>query len=244
MAGSTRVYAHRGASADAPENTMAAFRLSLDQGAEGLELDVQMSRDGRLMVIHDETLQRTTDGEGTVVSHTYDELRRVNARYKSTELEFEPIPTLDEVLEWAAPQGLEVNIELKNGIIPYEGMEEAVARLVSHYAMEQRVVVSSFNHFALQKMHKLAPWCQTAILYMAGLVDPWVYAKGIGSHGLHPLFYSVRPEIVAGAHAAGLAVRPYTVDDPEQLKQLMLIGCDAIITNKPGLMKQVREGLL
>jgi glycerophosphoryl diester phosphodiesterase len=222
---------------------MSAFRLALEQGAEGLELDVQMSQDGRLMVIHDETLQRTTDGEGLVVSHTYDQLRRLNAKYTFTKMDFEPIPTLDEVLEWASHSQLEVNIELKNGIISYESMEREVARLVKHYAMEQRVVISSFNHYSLQKMHQFAPELKTAILYTAGLVDPWNYAVSIGTHGLHPLFYSVRPEIVAGAHAAGLAVRPYTVDDPVMMRKLISASCDAVITNKPALMRQIIEEL-
>jgi glycerophosphoryl diester phosphodiesterase len=238
----TRIYAHRGASYDAPENTMTAFRKALEQGAEGIELDLQMSKDGRLMVIHDETLDRTTDGTGLVVQYTYDELRRFNAKYKFADLSFEPIPVLEDVLELLAGTQVELNIELKNGIVPYERMEEETVRLVKAWGMERRVVVSSFNHYSLVKLSRIAPDIQTAILYSAGLVEPWHYARSIGAKGLHPHFYSVRPEIVAGAHAAGIAIRPYTVDDPVMMRTLIGYGCDAIITNKPSLMKQVRDG--
>lgn len=240
---STRIFAHRGASADFPENTMAAFREAIRQGAEGIELDVHMTRDGRVVVMHDETLRRTTGEEGRIIDHTYDQLRRFNAKYHFDNVEFEPIPLLEEVLELVADTRLELNIELKNTFIQYEGIEETVARLVRNYAMEGRVVISSFNHYSLVAMHRVAPELKTAILYTAALVDPWEYAKRIGSHGLHPHFLSVRPFIVEGAHKAGIAVRPYTVDHPDEMRRLIQCGCDAIITNKPALLKRVREEL-
>lgn len=238
----TIICAHRGASADAPENTMLAFKEALAQGAEMIELDVQMSKDGYLMVIHDETLQRTTDGQGLVVDYTLEELRKYNAKYTFTELDFTAIPTLDEVLAWAVETQVELNIELKNGVVRYGKMEEECVRLIKHYAMDERVCISSFNHYSLLKIHQIAPEIRTAILYIAGLVEPWEYAKKIGTHGLHPFFYSVTPELVEEAHRAGLAVRPYTVDDPERMKSLIELGVDAIITNMPGMMKKIRGG--
>lgn len=239
----TLIYGHRGASSEAPENTMAAFRLAYAQGAEGLELDVQMSKDGKLIVIHDETLERTTNGEGLVVHRTYDELRKLNATYTFKELQFEPLPILEDVLEWLASTSLELNIEMKNGVIPYANMEEEVIRLVREYELSERVVLSSFNHYSLVKAKRLDPRMRTAILYMAGLYQPWEYAKSIGADGLHPYYFSVVPEIVAGAHEAGVSVRPFTVDEPKDLRRLIQAGCDAVITNKPALMKTIREEL-
>ncbi|WP_058304554.1 glycerophosphodiester phosphodiesterase [Gorillibacterium timonense] len=237
----TKIFAHRGAAGNAPENTMAAFRLAVEQGADGIELDIQMSKDGELIVIHDETLDRTTDGTGLVVARTAAELRELNAAKQMPEYPVERLPFLREVLEFLQPTALELNIELKNGIILYEGMEEKVIALVREYGMESRVIFSSFNHYSLVKLADLAPDIERGILYTAGLYEPWNYARLMGASALHPYFYSVYPEIVQGAHAAGVKVRPYTVDEEAVMKRMLACGVDGIITNYPARLKRVME---
>lgn len=236
------IYAHRGASGEAPENTMAAFRLAVEQGAQGIELDVQMSADGELIVIHDETLDRTTNGSGLVVRHTAAELKTLDASYKFSAYKGEPLPFLSEVLAFLVPTKLELNIELKNGIIFYEELEEKAVRLVREYGMGRRVVFSSFNHYSVAKLSRMAPDIESAILYAAGLYEPWDYAAKVGAKALHPLFYSVVKEFVDGAHRAGLKVRPYTVNEPDDIRRMIDVGVDAVITNYPARMKAILEG--
>nr|WP_279537976.1 glycerophosphodiester phosphodiesterase [Paenibacillus turpanensis] len=233
------IYAHRGASGDAPENTMAAFRLALEQGAEGIELDIHQTKDGQLVVIHDETLERTTNGSGLITSLTYDEIRSVDASFHFESYRGEHVPLLSEVLDLLSNTQIELNIELKNGIIRYEGMEERVIRLVREYGMENRVVFSSFNHYSVVDLIQAVPDMDCALLYTAGLYHPWKYANSLGARSLHPLFYSVDPEMVQGAHDAGLKVRPYTVNEEKDIRAMIANGVDAVITNYPSLMKQI-----
>ncbi|MCL6457692.1 MAG: glycerophosphodiester phosphodiesterase [Gorillibacterium sp.] len=235
------IYAHRGASGDAPENTMAAFRLAVQQGADGIELDIQMSRDGQLVVIHDESLDRTTNGKGLVTHYTSAELQRLDASHRFEQYRGESLPLLQEVLAYLAPTSLELNIELKNGLILYEGMEEKAIRLVKEYAMENRVVFSSFNHYSLVKLASLAPEIERGILYGEGLYEPWNYAGSIQALALHAHYYSVYPEIVAGAHAAGSKIRPWTVNEDADLRRMIALGVDAVITNYPARMKAIQE---
>lgn len=233
------IYAHRGASGNAPENTMAAFRLALEEGADGLELDVQMTADGKLVVIHDEILERTTNGQGWVVRHTYDELRRLDASFTFEAYRGEGIPLLGQVLALLAPTRLELNIELKNGIVPYDGMEAAVVRLVREYEMQTRVVLSSFNHYSIARLARTTPDMETAILYEAGLYRPWEYAAGVGARALHPHFYAVTPEIVLNAQRAGMRVRPWTVDRDEDFRRMARAGVNAVITDYPLRMRSL-----
>ncbi|WP_438431380.1 glycerophosphodiester phosphodiesterase [Gorillibacterium sp. sgz500922] len=237
----TKILAHRGAAGEAPENTMAAFRLAVEQGADGIELDIQMSKDGELIVIHDETLDRTTDGTGLVVKQTAAELRRLDAAKGRSDFRGERLPLLREVLDFLQPTGLALNVELKNGIVLYEGMEEKAVALIREYGMESRTIFSSFNHYSLVKLADLAPEIERAILYTAGLYEPWSYARLVGADALHPLFYSIYPEIVQGAHAAGVKVRPYTVDDEPTMRRMLACEVDAIITNYPARLKAILE---
>lgn len=231
-----RIYAHRGASGDAPENTMAAFRLALEQGADGIELDVQMTSDGQLAVIHDETLERTTNGEGWLSAMTYDQLRRLDASSTFPAYRGEPIPLLSEVLELVRPTGIELNIELKNSILPYPGMEEAAIRLVKEYGLETRTVFSSFNHYSVAKLVRLEPGIEAAILY-EGIYRPAEYAATVGARALHPHRFSVTPEIVREAHLDSLKVRPWTANTPAEWSPLVEAGADAIITNYPARLR-------
>jgi glycerophosphoryl diester phosphodiesterase len=233
-----QIFAHRGSSAEAPENTISAFKLAIEQGADGIELDVQLTSDGQPVCIHDEMLDRTTNGKGLVFHYSYDQISKLDAGYKFEQYRGEPVPLLSQVMELLAPTNLLLNIELKNNILTYEGMERKVVELVRTYQMQSRVNISSFNHYSLVEVHRLAPEIETAILYDSSLYKPWNYAESIGAKSLHPQFYSITEEIIKGAHAAKMQVRPYTVDDVHVAKSFAAMGVDAVFTNVPRLMKQ------
>lgn len=159
-------FAHRGASAVCPENTMAAFRKGLELGATGIETDVQMTKDGGLVLIHDETLNRTTSGTGYVKDHTLAELLEVDAgSWFGPEFKDERLPLLEDLLDLLQGRDTILNIELKNGTFLYPGMEEKVIAAVRDFKMSDRVIFSSFNHYSLAYCQSLAPEIRTGILY-------------------------------------------------------------------------------
>ncbi len=231
----TKVWGHRGASAYAPENTLPAFALAREMGAVGVELDVQLSADGRLVCIHDETLDRTTDGRGPVGTRTLDELRSYDASNGISGFDRVPIPTLDEVFELFAGTSMVVNVELKNSVIPYHGLEEAVLALVDSAGVADRVVLSTFNHLSLAKLHQLGSPAPTAMLFGEPLFRPWRYAQTLSVAAIHPPHQYLKfvPRLVAKAHAVGLAVNPWTVNEVDDMRRMISLGADAIITNYP-----------
>ncbi|MGM0900010.1 MAG: glycerophosphodiester phosphodiesterase [Bacillota bacterium] len=230
----TLILAHRGYSASYPENTMLAFVEAESVGADGLELDVQMTKDGELVVIHDEKVNRTTDGKGFIKDFTAEELRKLDAghQYKSL-AKREKIPLLEEVFEWLMGNTMVCNVEFKNGLFPYKGMEEKVIALVRQYQLENRIVLSSFNHYSVVHSTSLAPEIETAPLLAEGLYMPWIYAKSIRSSGFHPHYRAAPDQIIKQAIEAGIAVRPYTVNKETEMERLIKVGCSAIITDDP-----------
>lgn len=227
-----RVIAHRGASAYAPENTMSAFKKALELGAQGLELDVQLSLDGKLVVIHDEKLDRTSDGKGWVKDKTLEELKSLDfGSWFSKDFTGEKIPLLDEVMELISSWDGLLNIEIKNGVVLNPDIEQKVADAIAKFDMHDRVIVSSFNHYSLVKLRKIESKIKTGILYMAGIYEPWNYAAQVGACAIHPLFYSIQPEIMHGCIENGIMVNPWTVDQPEMIKAIVIAGVDGIITN-------------
>jgi glycerophosphoryl diester phosphodiesterase len=230
----TQIFAHRGFSASFPENTMKAFIEAEKAGADGLEIDVQLTKDCEIVVIHDEKVDRTTNGTGFVKDLTFKELRKYDASYKNKKwLKKEPIPAFKELLEWLTTNRLICNVELKNGIFPYKGMEEEVISLIKHFNLEDRIILSSFNHYSIVHCYQLAPEIETAPLYSEGLFMPWVYAQSIQSKGIHPKLIAAPNEIIVKAMENGIAVRPYTVNKKKDLQRLFNIGCSALITDDP-----------
>lgn len=239
-----RIFAHRGASAYAPENTLPAFALAMQQGADGIELDVHLTQDGELVVIHDETLDRTTNGTGLVQDHTLAELRGLCADNGMDGFAEARIPTLREVLALIQPSRMLVNIELKTGILWYEGIEEKALRLVEGMGMQDRVIWSSFNHYSIEKVQQLAPTAQTAYLFGDIPCDVERYAAARGVGGLHPGLYNVKmADLLQRYLASGLAVRVWTVNEAGDLRWLMQAGAD-VITNDPRLALDVRRALV
>jgi glycerophosphoryl diester phosphodiesterase len=228
------VFAHRGASVRAPENTMPAFELALELGADGLELDVHLTRDGRLAVIHDERIDRTSNGTGFVGRMTLAELKQFQyGRGFPEDFGRPSIPELADVLHLVRGKNVWLNIELKNGVVRYPGLEQAVLDAVREAGLSEWVILSSFNHESLVLCRKLAPGIPTALLYTCVLHEPHAYAVTCGAGGLHPFRGSVTAPMIEAAHAAGVAVRPWTVDDPAEMAAFAAMGVDGVITNCP-----------
>jgi glycerophosphoryl diester phosphodiesterase len=240
----TQILAHRGFSAAFPENTMKAFVEAEKAGANGLEIDVQLTKDGEIVVIHDEKVDRTTNGSGLIKDLTLKEIRKLDASYKFKKwLKEEPIPTFMELLEWLATNNLVCNVELKNGIFPYKGMEEKVISLIRRFKLEDRIIISSFNHYSIVYCYQLAPEIETAPLYSEGLYMPWVYAQSIRAKGIHPALIAAPNEIITRSLDNGIAVRPYTVNKEKDMVRLFEIGCSALITDDPAKALKIKRDL-
>ena len=210
-----------------PENTFASFERGLELGADWIELDVHLSRDGAVIVIHDETLDRTTNGHGSIKDHTLAELRALDAGGG------EQIPALDEVLSWANANGVTLDIEIKNAPIYYAGIEDKVVQLLEAHQMLDQVVVISFDHHAVARVKALAPEVMTGVLYAARPIDCVALARQASADAVLPHHAYVVAEDVAQAHAAGLYVAPWTADDTTTATELIAKGVDAIATNYP-----------
>lgn len=232
----TQFWAHRGASAYAPENTLPAFQKAIAMGADGVEFDVQRTADGHLVVIHDETIDRTSTGLGKVRDLTLDQLRRHD--YSNRKIGFDgiQIPLLSEVLELLRATELTVNIELKTSVELYPGIEDEALELVDGMGMGERVIWSSFNHNTIAALRGRVPRERLALLVADALHEPWRYAAEFGAGALHPGIHLLQqPGYVGAAHNAGLKVHVWTVNDAELVRIVKRMGVDAVITNHPDL---------
>lgn len=234
------VVAHRGAMAYAPENTIAAYTLALEQGAEAIELDVHLSQDGIPVVIHDHTLERTTNGKGLVASHTFADLRGLDAgAWFSPSFAGQRILTLGEVLAWAQGR-VYLKIELKTLPMRYAGIEEKVLALLKRWDMEEQVEVFSFDHPCVRRFKALAPHIPVGVCYTGDVGDHVALARYASAEVIHPQWMGVSREVVEAAHAAGLWVDAWTVNDPQIAQSLAEWGVDFIKTDAPAV---VRKGL-
>jgi glycerophosphoryl diester phosphodiesterase len=230
------IWAHRGASAFAPENTLPAFQKAADLGADGVELDIQMTKDGQIVVIHDERIDRTSDGSGWVKDFTLAELRRYNYQKTCPEYGHADIPLMEEVFELLKSTGLSINIELKTGVFFYPRLEAKILQLTARMGMEDRVLYSSFNHASMVKIKELNPAAKTAFLYADGTIDMPEYGRKYGVDALHPALYNIQyPDFMEKCGQYGLDVNVWTVDEPKYMKLCREAGVHAVITNDPAL---------
>lgn len=211
---------HRGASGHAPENTLASFALAVEMGADLVECDVHLSADGVPVVIHDETLDRTTAGAGLVQAHTARQLAALG------------VPTLDELLTWAASR-VPVSIEIKHGPLYYDGLVERTVDLVRAHAMPDRAFVISFDHFALRRVKELEPTIACGALFGARPVDGPAIARACRADALLPHWAFATRDVVDQAHAAGLAVSVWTCNDDVSIGAALAAGVDGIATDYP-----------
>lgn len=238
----TKVWAHRGASAYAPENTMEAFRLAVEQKADGVELDVQLSKDGRLVVLHDETIDRVSDGRGYVRDYTLEELKQFHFSKTHPEYTQARIPGLAEVYELLRPTGMEINVEIKTGIFFYPGIEEKLYELEKQMGMQGKIIYSSFNHYSVMKMKKLDPAARVGLLYGDGFCDVPGYAARLGADALHPALYNLQYEgFLSDCRKHDLRLHVWTVDDEAAMRRLIDGGIDAIITNRPDVARRIAD---
>lgn len=240
----TLIWAHRGASALAPENSMEAFRLANRQQADGIELDIHMTRDGQLVVAHDETIDRCSNGSGRIIDMTLRELLTYDFSNHMDGYRNIRIPTLEEVLRFVKVTRMTVNIELKSGMVNYEGIEEKAIRLVSDMGMKKRVLFSSFNHHSLLLIKKTDPAFPIGLLYTEALVDPQLYALRLKAEAVHPFYYTLAvPGTVKKCRENGIMVHPWTVNTAEHMAWMYQEEVNAIITNHPGLALKVKKKL-
>lgn len=234
------IIAHRGAQQRFPENTVPAFLDAIAQGADGIELDVHLSADGALMVHHDEQLGRVFSGQGLLGSYTAAQLRQQTAGIPGLHM-----PTLEEVLTAIQPwaHNLLINIELKTDAIVYAGIEDKVAALLGSFGPGDRILVSSFNHYTMRTWRDRYPQVKMGLLYQEHLIDPWLYGANLGATSLHPWYPAVTPGMVQHAHALGLQVLVWTVNDRADLLRTIQCGVDGIITDDVPLARQVLEDL-
>ena len=226
----------------APENTLASFRKGVELGASMLELDVHLSADGELVVIHDETVDRTTDGTGAVGAMTAAEIRRLDAgSWYGPAFAGERVPLLGEVLDWARGRANLV-IELKLGPVWYDGIEERLVAVLREHGATADVLVISADHPAVRQVKELEPTVKTAIMYGGRLIDPVGTARGAGADGVRPAHWSLTAADVEALHAAGLAVIPWTVNDEPSMRRMVALAVDGMSSNYPELLERVLKG--
>jgi glycerophosphoryl diester phosphodiesterase len=239
------IYAHRGASAHAPENTISAFMLAIEHGADGIEFDIKVTKDGRVIVLHDQTLQRTTTGSGDLKNLTFDELRKLDAGSKfSTKYAGEKLPTLEEVFE-AVGNRIGINIELTNYATPGDDLIEKVAKILVNVKDTSKVMFSSFNWGNLKKVRKLCPEIPCGILALPGIAG-WLsrsyFTRNIPHEAVHPYFADVKINDVKYWHQKGYKVNIWTVNEPKEMLRLKEIGVDMIMSDDPELAKSTVQG--
>lgn len=233
-------FAHRGFSGKYPENTMLAFKKAVEAGADGIELDVQLTKDGEVVIIHDEKVDRTTNGAGNVRDFTLAELRKLDASYIYTgKMDVNPVPTFEEYCEWVKDLPIVTNIELKTGVYPYPGIEAKVWKILQKYNLQDKVIISSFNHYSILQMRKLAPQLQYGLLTESWLVNPGAYVESVGVECYHPYYGSLTEETVAEVKSHNIAINTYTVNDVDAVKRLNALGIDIVIGNFPDMVKKV-----
>jgi glycerophosphoryl diester phosphodiesterase len=239
------IFAHRGASAHAPENTIAAFELAIAQQADAVELDVKLSADGQVIVIHDSTVDRTTNGHGRVEDMTLAELKTLDAgSFRGKEFAGEKIPTLGDVFG-AVGKRTFINIELKNHKRHGEDLVQNVCMLVKKHQMQKCVMFSSFFPDALYKAHSYLPNVPRGLLALNGFLGVWARSFGFnfGKYdALHPNLQGFTPEEVVRVHRLKRRVHVYTVNREEDMRRLFKWGVDGIFTDDPQLAVRVRSG--
>lgn len=234
--------AHRGFSGKYPENTMLAFQKAIEAGADGVEFDVHLSADGVPVIIHDERLDRTTDATGLVMERTCAQLQQVDASagYRGVYGK-NPIPTLEEYFTLIEGRKFITNIEIKSGIIWYDGIEEKVLELLDRFGRRQDVIISSFNHFSVQRMKELAPDVKCGFLEESRIIGPAGYCAYHGVECWHPYFYDMTPDVVAQLKERGIAINAWTVNRREDMLDMLHKEIDGVITNFPDLFCEVRS---
>ena len=243
-AGKVAVVGHRGAMGYAPENTLASFRRAAALGAHAFECDVRLTQDGEVVVIHDATVDRVSDGSGRVEHMTLGQLKRldVGGRF-GPDYAGERIPTLEEALELGRPMGLDVVIEIKGEPEPARSLVEKTVDCIVRQDMVHRCAVISFHHPCLLWARERAGEISTGILFGHGTPDPIGEAKSFAADSIRPHCARINRSLVEQAHAQGLVVHAWTVNDDEVARSLVGAGVDSLGTDYPDQMLRLLESL-
>ena len=234
------VIAHRGASMFAPENTIAAFELAVEMGADAIELDTMLTADGTPIVIHDQSLERTTNGNGNVASKMVAEIKLLDAGSKfDARFAGEQIPTLEEVFSAVGNKVL-INVELKNYASPFDHLPETVVALVVKKGLSDRVLLSSFNPIALMKAKRASGKIRRAAIIGGGpIIVRGVIEAFTNYYALHPAASLVNQGMIDKHHAAGNKINVWTVNEESEMKKFLSMGVDGLITDQPDIAKKV-----
>lgn len=237
------IIAHRGASAYTPENTMAAFERAVQLGAGFVETDLHLTRDARFVAIHDDTLERTSNGRGPVRDHTLAELRVLDVGlWYDRQFAGQRIPTLEDILTFARTHDVVFYLEIKHGAA--WGMHHALVGALQNAENAARTVVISFDASTLAPLPKVDPGIMMGLLVDHARPDPVKTATELGARQLCPRVDLVTSELVDRAHAADLQVVAWTVNDPKQMRSLIQTGIDGIMTDRPDRLRAVVEDSL
>lgn len=220
--------AHRGYSGKFDENTMIAFKKAIEYNADGIETDVQLSKDGIPVLIHDETLDRTTNGNGFVKDYKLSELKELKTKNG------QKIPTLQELLELISSSNLKIlNLELKNSVFEYTGLEKRVLEMIDEYNIKGRIIISSFNHLSLIKVREIDDEIVEGALTNSTLANVSKYLNDIKVQCYHPFFPSIlNKNYMKEIKQGGIRVNTYTVNEEDHMKMVIEAGVDSIITNE------------
>lgn len=232
-------FAHRGFKGKYPENTMLAFKKAVEIGADGIEFDVHLSKDGELVIIHDETLERTTDGKSLVCEKTLEDLKKLNASKLYPDCEIQRIPTLREYFEFAKDKEIITNIELKNSIIDYEGIEEKVYRLIEEFGLAEKIIISSFNHESLVRFKNIDPNIKCGVLESSRLYKPWEYVKNLGCEYYHPMNFVVDDELVKKCKDYNIGLNIWFGQSEFDYSLYVKDGVTSLITDYPDRVREI-----
>lgn len=245
-----KIIAHRGANAEAPQNTLPAFRKAIEYGADGFETDVHLTKDGVPVICHNYTVDDTSSGKGKISSFTLQELKELDfGSYFSPEFAGTGIPTLDEFLELTAASDIEImNIELKSPREKETDIVKKTLKAVKAHNLFDRLIISSFDKQLLKEAKEIDGKCRTGFLYSPNHRDsigmglfPVQIAKSINVDALHPLYYYVSEKLVRKAHQAGMKVNVWTVNKEKTVKKMVEYGVDGIITDIPDKVRVFAE---
>lgn len=237
--------AHRGFSGKYPENSPISFEKIVEETTcDGIESDVHITKDGKLVIFHDPIVDRTTNGTGYIKDKTFEEMLQLDiGSWKSPEFEGQHVWQLEQLLDFCKENKLLLNLELKNYEVFYEGLEQMVIKEICDRQMQDTVFVSSFNHISMLEFKKLCPDIKTGLLYDKPLLDMEKYIEHSTADNIHPryMLLQYQPELMDMYHSHGLDVNTWTVNEAEDIRDMIERGVDCIISNEADLLCDIAK---
>lgn len=238
----TEIYAHRGFSGVYPENTVLAFKKAAEAGAEGIEFDVHLTKDGVPVVMHDENTVRTTGTDALIKDLTLEEFKALDAGFvKNGEFGFVAPPTLREVFEVLAETGMKCNIEIKSGVYEYPNIERKILALMDEFNLREKTIISSFNHFTVCRFKELAPDVKVGFLEESWLIHPGAYTRARGAECFHPFFNCLNHENMQDLRNNGIEINAWTINGEDDMRKALKLQLEIGITNWPDKFLAIRK---